>query len=1053
VTVLFADVAGSMELSSGMDPEDWGGLMEQFFAILREGVNRFDGRIDKFTGDGVMALFGAPVAYEDHARRACAAALALSDDLARFGAELERERGIRFAVRMGLNSGEVVAGAVGEDLTIEYTAVGNTVGLAQRMESLANPGTVYLTAATAALVDGYFDVQPLGSMMVKGVGQSVSVWELVGHGPARTPLEVAAAKGFSRFVGRDREMAILDGAFADSAKGDGQVIGVVAEPGVGKSRLCHEFLERRRAEGFEVFVSHGLAHARSVPFVAVLEVVRSQFGIGERDDPATARAKLSATVNDLDRSIDETLPLLFDFLGVADPDRPAPTMDAEARQRRIFAVLTRLSRARSARAPFVVLVEDLHWLDRGSEAFLENLVDSVPGTRQLVVTTFRPEYRAPWAHRSHYGQLPLLPLREAARDELVTELLGSHPSLDGVAELVRQRTGGNPFFIEEVIQSLMDAGNLAGRRGAYELAGTIEEVRIPATVAAVLGARIDRLAPSEKRLLQTAAVVGRQFSRRVVGQVSELSESELTAALRNLVDAELVYQAAAYPDEEYAFRHALIEEVAYRSQLAKQRARTHAAVARALAGLDVDKLDERASLIAHHHETAGEGLEAARWNARAAAWAGINHPVEAARLWRQVRRLTDRLGPEPEAGELGFNATLAILGFYWRLGAAVDDEGTIPYEEAAAADFARAVTFAEAAGQPAMLVTALTLYGTALVMAGSLQEGYELMCRATRLADETGDVNLEVVTRIPHPYTLYLLGRFHEAAAIAGESARLIGAERSMARDTMLTSPYAACLQMGAYNRAMFGRLDEELVALEQAIRICVDEGEWESELAARRGYALTADLAGAAADAALAHALHAVERAEEVGGPFWRVFTREGLAVSHAQRGQWQAAITTAEEALELSRSRRIGVSGAALLLATRARAHIGLGEPGTARADAVEAITIAAHCGARWYEALARLQLARAILAGPDPATEIEAAAMELNQARSIVETLGIRAFAPQIQLAQATVAKTVGDADTARKGFATAHRLFLEVGAFDRAEEAAATPRPEATRLPNG
>ncbi|HEY3239914.1 MAG TPA: AAA family ATPase, partial [Acidimicrobiia bacterium] len=505
------------------------------------------------------------------------------------------------AVRMGLNSGEVVAGAVGEDLKIEYTAVGNTVGLAQRMESLAEPGGAYLTAATAALVEGYFEFRPLGPMAVKGVGDPVPVFELAGYGAARTPLEVAAAKGFSRFVGREREMAILDGAFADSAKGDGQVIGVVAEPGVGKSRLCHEFAERCRADGVEVFVAHGLAHARSVPFVPVLEILRSQFGIGEGDDPATARAKVSGAVGDLDRSIEEALPLVFDFLGVADPDRPAPAMDADARQRQIFAVLNRLGGARSARAPFVVLVEDLHWLDPGSEAFLENLVASVPGTRQLVVTTFRPEYRAPWAHRSHYGQLPLLPLREAARDELLADLLGPHPSLDGVAELVRERTGGNPFFIEEVVQGLVEEGNLAGRRGAYELAGTIEEVRIPATVLAVLGARIDRLAPSEKILVQTAAVVGRQFSRRVVGRVSGLSEPDLKAGLRTLVDAELVYQAGAYPEEEYTFKHALTEEVAYGSQLAKQRARTHVAVARAVVELDTDKLDERASLIAHHY--------------------------------------------------------------------------------------------------------------------------------------------------------------------------------------------------------------------------------------------------------------------------------------------------------------------------------------------------------------------------------------------------------------------------------------------------------------------
>ncbi|MCA1844925.1 MAG: AAA family ATPase, partial [Actinobacteria bacterium] len=725
VTVLFADVARSMELAAGMDPEEWGGLMERFFAILRDGVNRFDGRIDKFTGDGVMALFGAPVAYEDHAQRACAAALALREALAQFCADLETELGLLFAVRMGLNSGEVVAGAVGADLKVEYTAVGNTVGLAQRMESVSEPGRVYLSGATAALVEGYFEVRSLGPVRVKGVGEPVAVFELVGRGSARTALDVAAAKGFSRFVGREEELAVLDAAFAQCASGDGQAIGVVADPGVGKSRLCHEFAERRKAEGVDVFVAHALAHTRSVPFLPVLEILRSQFNIADGDDPATTRAKVSATVSELDGSMDEALPLLFDFLGVADPDRPAPSMDAHARQRLIFGMVSQLSRARSARAPFVVLVEDLHWVDPASEAFLENLIDNVPDTRQLVVTTFRPEYRPPWAYRSHYGQQPLLPLRSEARDELLADLLGSHPSLDGVAQLVGERTGGNPFFIEEVVQSLVEDGYLAGERGTFQLAGTIEEVRLPATLQAVLGARIDRLAPSEKMVLQAASVVGRQFSRRVVAAVSAQSEGDVEAALRVLVDAELIYQTVPGPDEEYTFKHALTEEVAYHSQLTKQRVRTHAAVARALADSDADKLDERASLIAQHFQASGDLLEAARWNARAAGWAGFTHPVEAARLWRQVQRLTDRLEGEPEAAELGFNARLALLNFSWRLGAAAED-GTVPYEEQARADFAHALAFAEAAGEPTLLVTLLSVYGGSLMFAGRFGEGQRM---------------------------------------------------------------------------------------------------------------------------------------------------------------------------------------------------------------------------------------------------------------------------------------------------------------------------------------
>jgi class 3 adenylate cyclase/tetratricopeptide (TPR) repeat protein len=1036
VTVLFADVAGSMELASTMDPEEWGGLMERFFAILRQGVNRYDGRIDKFTGDGVMALFGAPVAYEDHARRACAAAVDLRRTLGEFCAELERDRGMRFAVRMGLNSGEVVAGAVGEDLKVEYTAVGNTVGLAQRMESLAAPGRVCISAATAALVESYFELRPLGPMTVKGLGEPVPVFELAGRGAARTALDVAAAKGFSPFVGRDRDMAVLNDAFDRAARGDGQVVGVVAEPGVGKSRLCHEFTEQRRAEGIDVFVGHGLAHTRSVPFVPILEILRAQFDIAE-DDPATARAKISATVKELDSSVESAMPLLFDFLGVADPDRPAPAIDADARQRQVFGAVNRLSRARGTRAPFVVLVEDLHWFDPASEAFLENLVDGVAGTAQLLVSTSRPEYRPPWGQRSAHRQLALLPLPAEASEELLAELLGSHPSLDGVAELVRERTGGNPFFIEEVIQGLVEDGYLTGRRGAYQLAGTIDEVHIPATVQAVLSARIDRLGPSEKTVVQTAAVVGRQFSRSVVGAVCGLSEKEVTAALRTLVDAEFVYRTASYPEDEYTFKHALTEEVAYGSQVARHRTRTHAAVARALAESDAERLDERASLIAHHHEASGELLEAARWNARAAAWAAANNPVEEARLWRRVQRLTDRLRQEPEVAELGFKARLALLRLHFRLGAATED-GTVGYEEQAAADFAHALAFAEASGEPAGIVAVLSLYTYVLVFAGAVEEGYEHILRAIDVADRSGDLTLRTLARMPAIYSLYLLGRARDGVRLADEQVRLTEEIRRTGADAVMgASPYADCRQLRIYMGALFGQLDEELTALESAIAFEAEEGEWEIEIFSRRAYAMTADLAGAEPDRALGHAREARRLAEERGGPLVQVVATEGVAVSHAQRGEWHLAIAAADEALDMCRSRRVPVPSAALVLATRARAQIGLGKFESARTDAAAAVTAAVRCGTRYYEVLARLEFARALLAEPVPLRP-EQARTELDQAQSIVEALGLRALLPHIELARADLAQALGDGDAVRSALATARRLFLDVGAYARAEQ---------------
>jgi adenylate cyclase len=1043
VSILFADVKGSMDLASRMDPEAWGELMGRFFAILRDGVNRFGGGIDKFTGDGVMALFGAPVAYEDHAQRACAAALHLREELARFGRELEGESGLRFSVRMGLNSGEVVAGPVGEDLAVEYTAVGNTVGLAQRMESLAEAGTVYVTAATAALVEGYFELRGLGRMQAKGVREALPVFELVKRGTLRTALEVAAARGFTRFVGRDREMAVLEGAFAEASRGSGQVVGVVAGPGLGKSRLCHEFAEHCRTRGVEVFAAHGLAHARSVPFVPVLEMLRGYFRIGDLDDPALARAKIAATVRDFDASLEGALPLLWDFLGVADPERPAPAIDPEARQRQIFGALNRLRLARSARAPFLMIAEDLHWLDPGSEAFLENLVGAVPGTRLLVVVTFRPEYRAPWAHRSHYGQLPLLPLGEEASDELLRDLLGPHPSLDGVAERVRQRTGGNPFFIEEVVRGLVEEGDLRGRRGAYQLAQSIDELRIPATVQAVLAARIDRLAERDKSLLQTAAVIGRQFSRRLVGRVSGLADHERDAALRTLVEAELIVEAAVYPEDEYAFKHALTEEVTYGSQLARRRARIHAVVAQALIELDPDKLDERASLIAHHFELGGEPLDAARWNARAAGWAGFSNPVEAARHWRRVRRLTGDLEQSPETAELGINARMMLLQFHWRLGAA-SEEGHVPYEDEAAAVFAEAQAFADGAGQPGLKAMVFLAYCGVRILTDAVEEGYQLGVQATQLADTTQDAGLRAVARMGPIYSLVLLGRMREAAAMAGEMVAIIGEERSIGRGVMVESPYAWCRMHVAQLTAYFDRLDDGLVALERVIELAGEEGDMETRSWTLRYCAELADLAGAEPEVAADHARESLEWAEHAGGAWSRIFNREGMAISHAQRGEWHEAIEVVDEALAIQRDRRTGLSDVPLLLVTRARSQMGLGDVSGARSSAEEAVAVAVRCGTRHYEARARLELARAILADPASGEE-QAADAELNQACSIVETLGIRSLAPQVHLERAHLAHVLGDETTHDAELRTAHRLFLEVGAQGRAEEIASLVRP--------
>src|SRR5262245_34814425 len=396
VTVLFADVKGSMELAEQVDPEEWHTILDRFFQLLVAGVHRFEGTVNQFTGDGIMALFGAPIAHEDHAQRACWAALHLQESVRAYADELRRTRGLNFSVRMGLNSGDVVVGTIGDDLRMDYTAQGHTVGLAQRTEQLAEAGRTYLTEHTAALVGGYFRLRGLGAFMLKGVRHPIHIHELEGAGAWRTRLDVARARGFSRFVGRADEMAAVEAAMARVFDGQGRVIGVVGEPGVGKSRLCHEVTERVRAQGVRVHTAHCVAHGKMIPFLPVLELLRDFFGLTEQDGDEAARRKIAGTLLLLDQALTDALPLVFDFLGVADPADPSPRMEPEARQRRLFALARQVTQARSRREPSLLLWEDLHWIDAGSAPFVETLVDAVGGTRTLLLVTFRPQYHAGW---------------------------------------------------------------------------------------------------------------------------------------------------------------------------------------------------------------------------------------------------------------------------------------------------------------------------------------------------------------------------------------------------------------------------------------------------------------------------------------------------------------------------------------------------------------------------------------------------------------------------------------------------------------------------------
>ena len=1026
VTVLFADVKGSMELAEQLDPEEWSQIMNRFFQILANGIERFEGFVDKFTGDGIMALFGAPIAHEDHARRACYAALHLQDELRRHSEELKRTRGLSFAMRMGINSGEVIVGSIGNDLRMEYTAQGHTVGLASRMEQLAGADRTYLTDHTARLVTGYFRLRDLGEFTVKGMSAPLRVHELEGAGELRTRLEVARVRGLTRFVGRVDEMQVLEAAWARALDGHGQVVGVVAEAGTGKSRLCFEFLERCRARGVAVNQAHAVPHGKALPLLPILELFRDYFGITARDTAQAAREKIAGRMLLLDETLRDSLPLVFDFLGVSDAEQPAPPMAPEARQAQLFAIIKRVTQARSRRAPAVTLIEDLHWLDDGSETVLEALVDATAAARSLLLLNFRPEFHAAWMQQSSYQQLPLVPLGPEALKELLDDLIGRDASVAGLAATIHARTAGNPFFAEEVVQSLIDAGSLQGTRGAYRLLTPVEILAVPPTVQAVLAARIDRLGEREKALLQTAAVIGKEFSEPVLqrvlsdGGVHAGAAAEVTEALHVLMRAEFLYETAVYPQAEYAFKHPLTQEVAYHSLLSDRRARTHAAVARALEAREGAAVSEQAAAIAQHWEGAGERVQAARWHDRAAGWTVGRSPLEAVRHWRRVRELLGDDIDGTDLIELALSACVELLG-----GGAMS--GLDAAE--AAAIFAAGMRLARRLPQVGAESRLVSAHGMYLTFRGAAREALQTLEEGAQRAAESGD-------RVAHLNALgalvaaYLnVGQLRSALDASGQQIELIE------QAPQAVDPVSAVISM--YLRGLLLAIAGDLPAVPAFFHRA-------EQLLPAGNDVLVGMLANALAELALSRgdnhlALSQAQRALDIAG---RTGSLMGATIANWKCGQaqirlgdFEGALRSFEEAL---------ATGAALVLegyfiAGMALAHLGLGDHERARLTAAHAIEVTRQREHPISACDAHLTMAH-VLAAVDGRSAEAAIEATLQEAERLIAETGARSYEPVLHEERARLAALRGDAAGRERELREASRLYAERGATGHVERLA-------------
>jgi class 3 adenylate cyclase/tetratricopeptide (TPR) repeat protein len=810
--VLFADIKGSMELLVDRDAEAAQTLLfDPVLERMIEAVHRYEGTVHRVMGDGIMALFGAPLAVEDHAVRACYAGLRMQETVTRYADEVQRSQGVQVSIRVGLNSGEIVVRTIGNDLHMDYTVVGQTAHLASRMEQMARPGSVLTTTDTLRLAEGYVAIEPLGPVPVKGLANPIQVYEVTGAGAARTRLQAAAGRGLTRFVGRDVQLEQLLRAQRLAGHGRGQVVAIIGEAGVGKSRLVHEFLHSHQTADWLVLESNSASYGRATPYLPVIELLRRYFKVNVHDSTQSIREKISDRILTLDPALQDSLPPLLDLLDALDDEHPFRSLDPIHHRQYTYQAVTRLLLSETRVQPVVAVIEDLHWNDALTLGLLNELVVAAQNARLLLVVNYRPEYRDEWRDRPNYQQLRLDPLASESLTDLLQALLGSEPSLTTVKNFLVERASGNPFFVEEIVRSLVDTGVLEGERGRYGLAKPFLSVEVPPTVRSVLAARIDALPPAEKRLLEEAAVIGHDVPFSVLRAIRGLTEDKLRSLLDSLQAAEFLYATQIFPDLQYTFKHSLTHDVTYSGVLHERRRDIHARVVDAIEELYADRLGEQVERLAHH-AMRGEKREKAvqyLWQAggKAAARSAL---ADARTLFEQALGVLDALPESRAALEQAFEIRLELRRVLRQLG-----EGRKMLE-----CLREAETLAERLADDRRRGLVYALMTTVHSTLDELDEALVTGTRALEIAERLGDLKLRIVATSHLEQVYYYRGEYRHVFEFAPDNRAALPAGGVNEYFGMAALPSVFGRAYSIMSRAELGRFAEAAKYAAEAIQI-----------------------------------------------------------------------------------------------------------------------------------------------------------------------------------------------------------------------------------------
>jgi class 3 adenylate cyclase/tetratricopeptide (TPR) repeat protein len=1014
VTVFFADLKDSTRLIEGLDPEAAQQLLDPAIRLMMAAVHRFEGRVNQVLGDGIMALFGAPIAHEDHALRACYAALALQSAIRPYADEVRRAQGMVLQLRVGLNSGEVVVRAIGNDLHMDYSAVGQHTHLAARMEQLATPGTILLTAATWQLVEGLVRVNGLGAVPVKGLTTPVEAFELVGVTALRRRLQAAAAWGLTRFVGRQPELAALHQALEQASAGHGQVVALLGEAGVGKSRLVYEVVHSHRTQGWLVLESASVSYGKATPYFPVRDLLKRYAQVEDRDDTRTIRARVTGQVLTLDATLQETIPALLALLDALPEDSPFRTLDPPQRRRHTLDGLKQVLLRESQVQPLLLVFEDLHWIDTETQALLDGLVESLPTARLLLLVNYRPEYQHGWGSKTYYAQLRLDPLPPVSAHELLHALLGDDPSLAPLTQLLIARTEGNPFFLEESVRTLVEIGVLVGAPGAYRLVQPVERLQVPATVQAILAARIDRLPPEEKRLLQTAAVIGMEVPLVLLQAIAELPEETVHRGLMHLQTAEFLYETRLFPEHAYTFKHALTHEVAYRSLLQERRRALHTHIVEALETLSGDRLADQIEHLADHAVRGEVWDKALRYCRQAGAKAMERSAArEAEGYYEKALAALEHLPQHRDLQEQAIDLQLdlrtarAVLGQQARI---LDDLRT-------------AATLAEALDDPRRLGRISVYMADCFIAVGQYDCAIASCQRALALGAASGDSGTQIWANNYLGLVYFIQGDYRQAMDAFRRTVAALEGEQRYERFGQNVPPAVFSRTFLTLCLAEVGAFAEGRAVGEAVLRIAEAVNQPASLVSAYRGVGHLALRQGN-----LHQALPLLERAagicEDMELPFQFSLLAQALGAAYVLGGRMDEAMRLLEPVLEQTTvSGRMNVQ--APLLSTLGEAHLRAGRLEEAHTFATRALEHARTYQARSNEAYS-LRLLGDIAAHGDP-PEVEEVEASYRQALALADELGMRPLVAHCHRGLGTLYAATGQHELARTALTTAIDLY--------------------------